>query len=403
MGQTAICRVFLQFQTIEKIIKPVSKNVMIIAGEASGDLHGANLARELKILDSDLLLSGIGGAGMAGSGVNLFYDISNLAVMGIIEVISRLKDIRAAMNILENRFKIERPDLLILIDYPGFNLELARRAKKYGIPILYYISPKIWAWREGRIKRIKKYVDRMAVILPFEKKFYQGHGVDVDFVGNPLLDQVHATLTPAEFKTRYDIESDATVIGIMPGSRRQEIARLLPLFMQSAVKLNSEIKKCVFLLPLASTLSEDEIKEHCRRVDRLLDIRIIKDERYAAMAVCDAAMAASGTLTMELAILKVPMVVCYRVSLVSYLLAKPFIKVKYASLVNLVAEKEVVPELLQYKATPENIYKGILPMLLNMHVAEAMQQELAKVRAQLGEPGASKRAAKLAMEMMMAR
>jgi lipid-A-disaccharide synthase len=354
---------------------------MIIAGEASGDLHGANLARELKILDSSWQMTGIGGAGMAGAGVTLLFDISNLAVMGIIEVLTRLKDIRSAMHIMEKHFRTKRPDLLILIDYPGFNLELARRAKKYDIPVFYYISPKIWAWREGRIERIKKYVDRMAVILPFEKKFYQRHDVDVDFVGNPLLD---------------------TVIGIMPGSRRQEIAKLLPLFMQAAVKLNSEIKKCVFLLPLASTLAEDEIKEHCRQLDRLLDIRIIKDERYAAMAACDAAMAASGTLTMELAILKVPMVVCYRVSLISYLLAKPFIKVKYASLVNLVAEKEVVPELLQYKATPENIYKEILPLLLNKDAAKDMQQELARVSAQLGEPGASKRAAKLAMEMVAA-
>ena len=375
---------------------------MIIAGEASGDLHGANLARELKSLDSSWQLSGIGGAEMAGAGVNLIYDISSLAVMGIIEVFNRLKDIRSAMHILEERFKNARPDLLILIDYPGFNLEMARRAKKYNIPVLYYISPKIWAWREGRIERIKKYVDRMAVILPFEKKYYQEHGVVVDFVGNPLLDHVHTTLTPAQFKKRYNIDHDAAVIGIMPGSRRQEIKKLLPLFLQTAVMLNSKMKKCVFLLPLASTLSEGEIKMHCGRVDSLLDIRIIKDERYGAMAACDAAMAASGTLTMELAILKVPMVVCYRVSLVSYLLAKPFIKVKYASLVNLVAEKEVVPELLQYKATPENIYKEILPLLLNHDAAEAMQDKLAKICKQLGEPGASKRVARLVRELITA-
>ena len=375
---------------------------MIIAGEASGDLHGANLARELISLDSSWQLSGIGGAGMAGAGVDLICDISNLAVMGIIEVLNRLKDIRSAMHLLEERFKTAPPDLLVLIDYPGFNLELARRAKKYNIPVLYYISPKIWAWREGRIESIKKYVDRMAVILPFEEKFYQGHGVDVDFVGNPLLDQVHTTLTPTEYKKKYDIDPDATVIGIMPGSRRQEIKKLLPLFLHAAVMLNSEMKKCVFLLPLASTLTEDEIKVHCGRVDRLLDIRIIKEERYGAMAACDAAMAASGTLTMELAILKVPMVVCYRISLLSYLLAKPFIKVKYASLVNLVAEKEVVPELLQYKVTPENIYKKILPLLLNKDVAEAMQDNLLKVCEQLGEPGASRRTVKLIMEMISA-
>ena len=376
--------------------------IMIIAGEASGDLHGANLVQELKTLDSDVQLSGIGGKGMSAAGVDLLYDISNLAVMGIVEVINRLKDIRSAMNILEDQFRTKRPDLLILIDYPGFNLELARRAKKYTIPVLYYISPKIWAWREGRIKRIKKYVDRIAVILPFEKKFYKRHGVDVHFVGNPLLDQVHATITPAEFKARNNIAPDATVIGIMPGSRRQEIAKLLPLFMQAATKLNTAIKKCVFLLPLASTLTEDEILNNYGQIDNLLDIRIIKKGRYEAMAACDAAMAASGTLTMELAILRVPMVVCYRISMISYLLAKPFIKVKYASLVNLVAEKEVVPELLQHAATPENIYTKILPLLLDRQAAKAMQQELDRVCDQLGEPGASKRAAALVIQMLEA-
>jgi lipid-A-disaccharide synthase len=375
---------------------------MIIAGEASGDLHGANLARDLKILESGLELSGVGGAGMAEAGVKLFYDISNLAVMGIIEVLNRLKDIRSAMNILEKQFRSEPPDLLILIDYPGFNLELARRAKKYNIPVLYYISPKIWAWREGRIKRIKKYVDRMAVILPFEKKFYREHGVDVDFVGNPLLGQVQAASPPAEFKARHNIDLDASVIGIMPGSRRQEIAKLLPLFLQAAVKLNSTIEKCVFLLPLASTLTEDEIKEHGGQHGRMLDVRVIEDEHYEAMAACDAAMAASGTLTMELAILRVPMVVCYRISIVSALLVKPFIKVKYASLVNLVAEKEVVPELLQGMATPENIYKKILPLLLKKETRDAMRKELTMVCDKLGGPGASRRTAKLAIEMLAA-
>lgn len=374
---------------------------MIVAGEASGDLHGANLARELVVLDRNLQLSGIGGAEMAGAGVKLFYDISNLAVMGIIEVLSRLKDIRSAMNILEGQFRIDRPDLLILIDYPGFNLELARRAKKYNIPVLYYISPKIWAWREGRIKRIKKYVDRMAVILPFEKKYFQGHGVAVDFVGNPLLDQVHATMEPAEFRERNNIKSNATVIGIMPGSRRQEIAKLLPLFIQAAVRLNSAIDECVFLLPLASTLTEDEINEHAAWQDSL-DIRIIRNERYEAMAACDAAMAASGTLTMELALLNVPMVVCYRIAMISSLFAKLLIKVKYASLVNLVAGKEVVPELLQLKATPGNIYKEMLPLLLYKESRKAMQKELARVCEQLGEPGASRRTAKLAIEMVAA-
>lgn len=376
---------------------------MIIAGEASGDLHGANLARELRKLDSSLQLSGIGGAGMAAAGVKLLYNISSLAVMGIVEVFTRLQDIRSAMKILVKQFRVDRPDLLVLIDYPGFNLDLARRARKYKIPVLYYISPKIWAWREGRIKRIKKFVDRMAVILPFEKKFYQAHGVEVDFVGNPLLDQVKTTMAAAEFRARHQIDPDATVIGIMPGSRRQEIAKLLPIFIQAAAKLNREIKKCVFLLPLASTLTEDEIKKHSAFADRNFDIRIMKEERYDAMAACAAAMAASGTLTMELAILRVPMVVCYRVSTVSYLVARPFIKVEYASLVNLVAGRAVVPELLQQQATPENIYQAMLPLLNNDKAAAAMQQELAQVCDRLGAPGASERAAKIVVDMLAAR
>jgi len=372
---------------------------MIVAGEASGDLHGADLARELLLLDGSLKLSGIGGSLMAAAGVDLYYDIRNLAVMGIIEVIKRLKDIRSAMHVLENRFKLNRPDLLILIDYPGFNLELAKRAQKFNIPVLYYISPKIWAWREGRIEKIKKYVDRLAVILPFEKNYYQAHGVNVDFVGNPLLDQVRVSSEKDELKRKFAIDKSATVIGMMPGSRKQEITKLLPLFMQTAHLLKEKVENPVFILPLASTLSEDDLAGYFQTGGQL-DVRIIKENRYEAMAACDAAMAASGTLTLELAILKVPMVVCYRVLTLTYLLARPFIHVDYVSLVNLIAQREVVPELLQHKATPGNICHKLLPLLLNREAGNTMRQELANVCRQLGEPGGSGRAARLAMEMV---
>ena len=375
---------------------------MIIAGEASGDLHGANLARSMLEKDNDLVISGIGGTEMAAAGVKLLYDNSTLAVMGIIEVIRGLKYVRAAMNMLEARFRLARPNLLILIDYPGFNLELARRAKKYDIPVFYYISPKIWAWREGRIKRIRKYVDRMAVILPFEKSFYDDRGFDVDFVGNPLLDEVLTDLPPSVFRARNNISADAKVIGIMPGSRKQEIAKLLPIFLQTARMLNDTIRNCVFLLPLATTITEAYLEEHIDKASEL-DVRIIKDKRYEAMASCDAAIAASGTLTLELAILKVPMVVCYRVSLLTYLLAKPFIKVRFASLVNLVAGREVVPELLQKQVTLDSIYREMLPLVINDDAREVMKADLTEICDQLGEPGASKRAADLALQMMAER
>ena len=380
----------------------VTKSVMIIAGEASGDVHGANLARAMLAKRNDLALSGIGGTEMAAAGVRLLYDISRLAVMGIIEVIKGLQDVRAAMHLVERRFKEKRPDLLVLIDYPGFNLELARRAKKYDIPVLYYISPKIWAWREGRIRRIKRYVDRMAVILPFEKEFYAKHGMAVDFVGNPLLDQVHAPMTPGDYRKQHNIHPGARVIGIMPGSRKQEIARLLPVFLQTARMLHDTIDNCVFLLPLASTLAETDLKE--RGISHHgLDVRIIKENRYDAMACCDAAMAASGTLTMELAILGVPMVVCYRVSPLTYLLARPFIKARFASLVNLVAGREVVPELLQRNFSPASLYREIFPLLVNAETRSSMKAELAGVSRQLGHPGASSRAADIAMHMLSER
>jgi lipid-A-disaccharide synthase len=376
---------------------------MIIAGEASGDLHGADLARELLALDDSLKLSGIGGALMATAGVNLYRDIKNLAVMGILEVVKRLSSIRSAMVELENQFKTNRPDLLILIDYPGFNLELAKRAKRFNIPVFYYISPKIWAWREGRIKKIRKYIDRMAVILPFEKEYYKTHGMEVEFIGNPLLDQVQVSPEKRdELKNKLAIDNTATVIGMMPGSRKQEIAKLLPLFTRAALKLVERIEKPVFILPLASTLSENDLPVHLISDERL-DIRLIKENRYEAMSVCDAAMAASGTLTMELAILQVPMVVCYRVLALTYLLARPFIHVKFASLVNLVAGREVVPELLQQKATPEKICEKLLPLLLDREVSKAMRLDLARVSRQLGKPGGSSRAAGLAMQMMAGR
>ena len=375
---------------------------MIIAGEASGDQHGADLARELLKLDGGTKLSGVGGSLMRAAGVTLHADIQKLAVMGLVEIFKGLKEIRSAMAILENRFGTDRPDLLILIDYPGFNMALARRAKRYNIPVLYYISPKIWAWREGRIRSIKKYIDRMAVILPFEKNYYRTHGMTVDFVGNPLLDQVRVTRGADGLKRKFAIDPAATVIGIMPGSRRQEVDKLLPIFKGAAGQLAERIDKPVFILPLASTLTEEDLAVH-GIPDNRLDIRIVRENRYEAMSVCDAAMAASGTLTMELAILRVPMVVCYRISSLTYMLARPFIQVKFVSLVNLVAGRGVVPELLQGKATPDNICRELLPLLHDRETGAAMRRELALVAARLGEPGAAGKTARLAMEMLEGR
>ena len=371
---------------------------MIVAGEASGDLHGANLAREILALDPQAMLYGMGDGSMASAGVEILQDIDNLAVMGLVEVLGRLKDVRLAMRRLTDQFAKRPPDLLILIDYPGFNLILAKKAKQFNIPVLYYISPKVWAWREGRVKQIKQFVDRMAVILPFEKEYFSQHGIPVDYVGNPLLDSVQTKYSKKEFCELHDINPASTLVGLMPGSRRTEITRLLPLYLQVAGRLSVAIKNIVFLLPLAPTLTVRDL-ENSGLQESNVDLRIVSKDHYDMMSACDAAMAASGTLTLELAILNVPMVVSYKVSPISYQLGRRFIKVQFASLVNLIAGREVVRELLQNEATPENIYQEMLRLLKDGEIQRNMKLQLTEVTDQLGGPGASSRTAKLALEM----
>jgi len=370
---------------------------MIVAGEASGDLHGANFVRRLRARVPEISVCGMGGVEMAAAGVELLVDISNLAVMGLAEVLSHLSEIRSAMRVLHRRLRERPPDLLVLIDYPGFNLMMAARAKKQQVPVFYYISPKVWAWGGGRVEKIKRLVDRMAVILPFEEEFYRERGVAVRFVGNPLLDSVENRLGREEFLRRHGVEPDCTVIGILPGSRRMEVASLLPAFLAAAESLAGR-RKTVFLVPLASTLSRADLDRNglagCQ-----LDYRVIGTDRYELMAACDAVMAASGTVTLELAILNVPMVVAYRVSWLTYIIGRLLVKVKHFSLVNLVAGREVVPELLQGDVTPQRLADEV-EWLLDAGRASSMRQQLAEVVNRLGEPGAAGRAVEVALELI---
>lgn len=371
---------------------------MIVAGEASGDLHGAGLAGALLDMAPEAHLCGMGGSEMAGAGVELLVDIAELSVMGIVEVIGRFAEIRAAMRLLEERLISRPPDLLVLIDYPGFNLALAAKARKLGIAVFYYISPKVWAWGRWRLKKIRRLVDRMAVILPFEKDFYQQQGMTVDFVGNPLLDSVRRTMSRQAFLARHAIDDDCTVVGLLPGSRRQEIKNLLPVFLAAAEELGRHLAKPVFLLPLAPSLSIADLENNGLAGTRL-DVRVIEGERYDLMAACETVMAASGTVTLELAILGIPMVVAYRMSPVSYFLVRRLVKLKYASLVNLVAGKEVVTELLQEKLSSSGLCAVVKDLLQDEEAAADMRRQLAGIRRQLGEPGASRRTARLVLHL----
>ena len=375
-----------------------SPRIMIVAGEASGDMHGARLIAALKAQAPGAQICGIGGPELTRQGVEILYDASRLAVVGIVEVLSHFRFIREAMRALEKRLREQPPDLLILIDYPDFNLILAKKAKRLGIPVFYYISPQVWAWRSGRVKTIKKLVDRMAVILPFEQEFYRKLGMRVDFVGHPLMDAVQPTRSREDFLQSLGIDPESTVIGILPGSRKREIAGMLPVFLAAAKRMREQLVNPVFVLPLAPTLNEEDLLANGLG-EAGVEVRVVRENRYDLMGACSAVMAASGTVSLELAILNVPMVISYRVSPLTYFLGRRLIKVQYASLVNLVADREVVPELLQDEAVPEKIAQATMRLIENQAERTRMLAGLAEVRERLGGPGASERSARLALNL----
>lgn len=370
---------------------------MIVAGEASGDLHGAHLVAAMKQLEPNLSFCAMGGVALRDQGVEILYDAAKMAVVGLVEVVTHLKDILAARRILVKELQNNPPDLLILIDYPDFNLLLAAKAKKLGIPIFYYISPQVWAWRSGRVKKIGRLVDQMVVILPFEKDFYHARGVEVVYAGHPLVDSVKTSMSRAEFCRLNRINPDNRLIGMLPGSRKKEIRSMLPVFLQTAEKLAASHEGLTFLLPLAPTLTREDLKEGGLDSDRV-DVQVISENRYDLMASCEAVMAASGTVTLELAILDVPMVVSYKVAPFTWFVANLLVDVDYASLVNLIVGRQVVPELLQDQCTPESISHAINEIFFGTEKREKMLSGLAEVRQKLGKSGASRRTAELALK-----
>lgn len=379
------------------------QKIMIIAGEASGDLHGARLVQAMREQEPGLVFCGMGSREMAAAGVELLFDASRIAVVGLVEVLTHFPDILSALKIVKKRMREDPPDLLILIDFPDFNLMLAKRAKKLGIPVFYYISPQVWAWRTGRVQTIGRLVDTMGVILPFEESFYRSRGVTAHYVGHPLLDSVKVTMDRESFCRRHGINPGHKLVGLLPGSRRKEISALLPDLLAAAKRLLGKYdQEFVFLLPVASTVSEEELwnnglGDYCE----LINFRLIREDRYDMMAACDVVVAASGTVTLELAILGIPMVVVYRVSPQTYFLGRLLVRhMQFFSLVNLIAERGVVTELLQDDVHPGKIEAELARLLFDDKAGSEMRQGLAEVRAKLGSAGASRQAAGLAFKLL---
>jgi len=365
-------------------------------------MHGANLVRAMHALRPGLQFSGMGGSALADAGVELLFDAAKIAVVGAFEVLSHLGDILTARRTLIAHMRTHRPALLILIDYPDFNLLLAKQAKKLGIPVLYYISPQIWAWRKSRVHKIARLTDRVAVILPFEQDFYARYGYKVDFVGHPLLDSVRPQRGREQFRLELGIQPDRRLIGLLPGSRRKEIASLLPDFLEAAILLAQKHPKLTFLLPLAPTIDRELLSAHgLHEAQQQIDVRVITEDRYTMMAACDAAVAASGTVLLELAILGVPTVATYRVSPRTYFLGRLLIRgLRFFSLVNLIGEREIIPELLQDEVTPQRIALELEPLIESTVQRSAMCNGLKIVCKLLGGPGASKRAALVALNLL---
>lgn len=375
-----------------------NRRVMIVAGEASGDIYGADLAHEALALDPGLHFFGIGGARMREAGVATLVDSAEMAVVGLIEVLKHFDVISEAFLKLKKILLNDPPALLILIDYPGFNLRLAKVARKAGVKVLYYISPQIWAWRQGRVKKIATLVDHMAVILPFETPFYEKAGVPVTFVGHPMLDLVKVTFDRRQAAVSFHLDPAKNIVGLFPGSRRSELERLLPVIVASAKLLKQRFPDLQFVVPLASTLKEEEVLPLFAASG--VEVTITRDRIHDLIRACDAVISVSGTVTLEIALVETPMVIIYKLAPLTYQLAKRLVKVDHIGLCNIVAGKRVVQELVQQDATPEKITAEISEILYNQSYSASIKRELALIREKLGGGGATRRVANLTLTML---
>ncbi|MBK9425217.1 MAG: lipid-A-disaccharide synthase [Bacteroidetes bacterium] len=361
----------------------------IIAGEASGDLHASNLIKHLKNKDAGFTCRAWGGDLVQAQGVDLVKHYRDLAFMGFIEVVANLRTILRNIDFCKKDILAYKPDVLILVDYPGFNLRIADFAAKNGIHVIYYISPQIWAWKQSRIHQIKRNVNRMIVILPFEKDFYRKHDFNVDFVGHPLLDAISNRArneNANSFKSLNKL-SDKPIIALLPGSRKQEIKTMLPLMLS----VRNQFPDYQFVIGAAPSLEESFYKD----ITGNSDISIVFGQTYPLLENAFAALVTSGTATLETALFGVPEVVCYKGSLISYHIARQLIKIKYISLVNLIMDREVVTELIQDDLNPARIKEELTRITLDETGRNRMLQDYESLKQKLGGTGASERAANL--------
>jgi len=372
-------------------------SILLIAGEASGDIHGASLIHEIKTIKPDIDFFGIGGDRMKMEGFEAICHTRDMSFLGFFEVLKHLPFIRKIFRQMINLLEKRNPSLILLIDYPGFNLRFARQAKKRGFQVVYYISPQVWAWGSSRVKKIVRWVDRMIVFFPFEEEIYQNEGMDVQFIGHPLKDEVNVTKSKTDFFQELGFDPQKPTIGILPGSRNQEVLRILPEMMKSLPFLHKNYNNLQGIIGMAPALLPSVYEPY---VNSKYNVITVKDRIYEVMKYSDVVMVASGTATLETAILGTPMVILYKMAWASYLIGKMIVKVKYVGLVNIVGGRKIVPELLQGKAKGKRIALEIMKLLSDQEKREEIKKGLNEVSGRLGEKGAAKRAAKAVVELL---
>ncbi len=372
--------------------------ILLVAGEASGDVHGADLVSALKAQQPQLDIFGVGGPALRAAGMQTLVDAAAIAGMGLFEAADKLTALWRTYRALTHILRTHPPDLLVLIDFPEFNLRLAKVAKRVNVPVFYYISPQVWAWRRKRVHTIAKRVDLLAAVFPFEPDFYTAHGCSVEFVGHPLVGRVRPTRSRADTLRRYRLDPARKTIALLPGSRTQEVRYLLPPLLHATSTLGDSYQ---FILAVASTLDLDQIETVAR--SHPVTIHVVQGDTYNVAHAADLALVASGTATLEMALLERPMVIVYRLAPVTYALARLFVRVPFIGMPNLIAGRQIVPELIQSAVTPERIAAEARRLLTDARAYSVAQEGLREVRTRLGEPGAATRAANLIFSLLATR
>src|ERR1017187_7546061 len=378
-------------------MKSINKNILIIAGEASGDLHGSALINELKKMDPSINVFGVGGEKMRNSGMNILYSIDKLAFLGFTEVIKHIPFIKKVQREILRLVKEKEIKNAVLIDYPGFNLSLAKKLKASGLYIFYYISPQVWAWGSGRIKKIRLLINKMIVVFPFEEELYRKNNVNAEFVGHPLLERINEydLFSKDEFYNKFNLDLTKDILLILPGSRENEITHIFPSVIKAAAKLSNEFNLQT-IVACADNIDNNVFKEPRRKTN----FKIIKGFNYDLMNLAKIGIIKSGTSTLEAGLFSLPMVIVYKTSLLTYLIGKKLIKLDTIGMANIITGEKIVPELIQEKANDQNIYLECKKILTDIKLYSSIKSRLSLLKEKLGQLGASRKAAQIIYRAM---